>query len=715
MRSVAVVYHNTSAALSVGNGDGLRLGLYLDRGGAAGLYYVVTAQNAAGESGPSNTAQARGIAPLRPYWPDPLLLLPAPLLLLALGRSRRRKWAAPVGAALLGVAAVCLGAAVPGSRGAAVQRSAAAAQAPLPAPQQEPQEYLTRTITYTYDPLHRLTGAEYSTGERYEYAYDAVGNRTAYTVTTPLAGTTVTTYTYDAANRLLVSASPGHSVTYTWDDRGNLTNDGVFTYAYNSAGRLGRAQSITATIAYTYTADGLRVGQSVNGDEMTFTWDPAAGLAVVIRDTTTVYLYTPDGALLAERRDGQWTYPLRDTLGSVRQWSSDAGYVVGYVEYDPFGVPQQGIGVLDSPYGYTGEYQEKALGLIYLRVRWYAPVMGRFLQIDPWAGDYERPQSLNRFTYVENNPTNFVDPLGLCTACRQGSVVTVGGTGGIGLAARAGPSLEAKILTRLPDGTRVVIAEDTPVPGSGLWWHSTYLSQFTGMFVINYGRVWLANQYLFDDPQPLPPNSGSSLGTELRFTASPVSGVTYVQGFGATQWACDVCGGGDGMGECPNLSYTKGETECPYQGTRGLHNGLDLAVVNGTPVYWTGNVSGMVVKVDKEYLDAVPNVVIEAGGYWVVFGHLSSRVVERNKVVTAGTQLGTTGESHLHLGVVSMGGGKYYNPLYFFDSDVAITFVGLMGPYFEGEGPWSIKSYSAAGKCQGWFWGCNPDRTGIDR
>ena len=110
MRSVAVVYHNTSAALSVGNGDGLRLGLYLDRGGAAGLYYVVTAQNAAGESGPSNTAQARGIAPLRPYWPDPLLLLPAPLLLLALGRSRRRKWAAPVGAALLGVAAVCLGA-----------------------------------------------------------------------------------------------------------------------------------------------------------------------------------------------------------------------------------------------------------------------------------------------------------------------------------------------------------------------------------------------------------------------------------------------------------------------------------------------------------------------------------------------------------------------------------------------------------------------------
>ena len=83
------------------------------------------------------------------------------------------RWAAPVGAVLLGVAAVCLAGAVPGSRGAGVQRSAGA------------EEMVTRVITYTYDPLYCLTGAAYSTGERYEYAYDAVGNRTVYTGTTP--------------------------------------------------------------------------------------------------------------------------------------------------------------------------------------------------------------------------------------------------------------------------------------------------------------------------------------------------------------------------------------------------------------------------------------------------------------------------------------------------------------------------------------------------
>ena len=73
-------------------------------------------------------------------------------------------------------------------------------------------------------PLNRLTGATYSTGESFAYAYDEVGNRTALTTT---AGSTQ--YTYDEANRL----TSVDGVTYTWDARGNLTHDGTFTYTYN--------------------------------------------------------------------------------------------------------------------------------------------------------------------------------------------------------------------------------------------------------------------------------------------------------------------------------------------------------------------------------------------------------------------------------------------------------------------------------------------------
>ena len=60
-------------------------------------------------------------------------------------------------------------------------------------------ELVTRTITYTYDSLYRLTEADYSSGENFQYSYDAVGNRTVYTAT--VESTQVTTYSYDAANR----------------------------------------------------------------------------------------------------------------------------------------------------------------------------------------------------------------------------------------------------------------------------------------------------------------------------------------------------------------------------------------------------------------------------------------------------------------------------------------------------------------------------------
>lgn len=77
---------------------------------------------------------------------------------------------------------------------------------------------------------------------------------------TDAAGTT--TYTYDDANRLTSVALPGAGVqTYIWDDRGNLIHDGVFTYTYNAAGRMVRAERLTATLQYTYTADGLRIAQ----------------------------------------------------------------------------------------------------------------------------------------------------------------------------------------------------------------------------------------------------------------------------------------------------------------------------------------------------------------------------------------------------------------------------------------------------------------------
>jgi hypothetical protein len=44
--------------------------------------------------------------------------------------------------------------------------------------------------------------------------------------------------------------------------------------------------------------------------------------------------------------------------------------------------------------------------------RWYSPTVGRFLTEDTVLGDLGNTQSLNRYSYVMNNPINMVDPSG---------------------------------------------------------------------------------------------------------------------------------------------------------------------------------------------------------------------------------------------------------------------------------------------------------------
>ncbi|MEJ5261017.1 MAG: RHS repeat-associated core domain-containing protein [Anaerohalosphaeraceae bacterium] len=103
--------------------------------------------------------------------------------------------------------------------------------------------------------------------------------------------------------------------------------------------------------------------------------------------------------------------------------------MVSYM-YDGFGNVRAVSGTADNPYGFTGESQfTEADNLIFLRARYYAPALGRFLSRDPiltpvrlqgyvgWLLPYlnlhKSPQALHPYLYVLNNPVNHVDPTGL--------------------------------------------------------------------------------------------------------------------------------------------------------------------------------------------------------------------------------------------------------------------------------------------------------------
>jgi len=232
------------------------------------------------------------------------------------------------------------------------------------------------------DPLGRLVAADDTTGESSAYAYDAVGNRTVLTDTAGMH-----TYTYYAANRL----TGVDGVSYTWDARGNLRSNGVFTYTYDGAGRMVRAEGVSATVVYTYGLDSLLVGRSAGGAVTTYAWDWATGVPEMLSDGERLYLVGQETLGWAD--GAEWSYPLGDALGSVRQVVDGAGEVLDDRSWTPFGVEE---GTAQGGLGYTGEWWDAEVSLLYLRARWYDPTAGRFTQRDPWEGKLTNPQTMLR-------------------------------------------------------------------------------------------------------------------------------------------------------------------------------------------------------------------------------------------------------------------------------------------------------------------------------
>jgi len=74
-----------------------------------------------------------------------------------------------------------------------------------------------------------------------------------------------------------------------------------------------------------------------------------------------------------------------------------------------------GMEVMDAPRpgpGYTGHYRDVGTGLVYMQQRYYDPLVGRFLSVDPVATDSKNGWNFNRYNYAANNPYRFTDPDG---------------------------------------------------------------------------------------------------------------------------------------------------------------------------------------------------------------------------------------------------------------------------------------------------------------
>jgi RHS repeat-associated protein len=103
-----------------------------------------------------------------------------------------------------------------------------------------------------------------------------------------------------------------------------------------------------------------------------------------------------------------------DHLGSSSLITDNNGAVSERTEFYPFGLIrfEQRSG-FEAKYRFTGKERDPESGLDYFGARYYLPLVGRFISVDPAEADLEGPQAMNKYTYCRNNPLILIDPQGL--------------------------------------------------------------------------------------------------------------------------------------------------------------------------------------------------------------------------------------------------------------------------------------------------------------
>ena len=277
--------------------------------------------------------------------------------------------------------------------------------------------YLTNTNDRRLQAISN-TGLSTSNYLNLQFTSNAGGEMTGVTESSDVA--TV----YPATSSQSVSFNNLNQITslagqaYSYDADGNLTSDGAHTFSWDAENRLvGVTYTGQSGKATTFTYDGL-------GRRVAISNTPAGGGTA----TTTTYVWcgtalcqarnntgTPIREYLAEGEYLPGTTPLSlyygaDQVGTVRRVFSTDGSAPAY-SYDPYGNPLQSTAPV-TDFGYARMMNQRDTGLNLTLYRAYDPNSGRWLSRDPAGEGID--QGYNLYGYVNGDPINSIDPLGLC-------------------------------------------------------------------------------------------------------------------------------------------------------------------------------------------------------------------------------------------------------------------------------------------------------------
>jgi RHS repeat-associated protein len=198
----------------------------------------------------------------------------------------------------------------------------------------------TGLTTYAYDALNRLTSITNPKGQTTTFTYDALGRRTSMT----RANGAVTTYAYDGASQLTqlvhqLGAATINSFDYAYDRVGNRTTktsrDGAHDYTYDTLNRLTQAVNPLPTNpleTFNYDPVGNRTSSNQNGAS---NFNQANQL---LEDANFTYQYDNNGNMTRKtaKAGGAVTQYEYDAENKLVRFVSSVGATANY-KYDGLG------------------------------------------------------------------------------------------------------------------------------------------------------------------------------------------------------------------------------------------------------------------------------------------------------------------------------------------------------------------------------------------
>ncbi len=221
-------------------------------------------------------------------------------------------------------------------------------------------------------------------------------------------------YTYDAAGDLTTDPSTSPTRTFQWDAEGRPKSAAVdgstVTMIYNALGQTAERSSTGANV---YRQENL---YDVFGGEMaTYNGSGNAWWSQNVRlgnRSLLIYFGTTTRLLHANH------------LGTTTVVTDGTGAELQDQLFYPWGQTWTSVGSVFDLHFASLWQTEPDSNTYPTPNRRYTPAYGRWMSPDPAGGDVTNPQSLNRYAYVRNSPTTFIDPLGLCAAAPKGMEYT---------------------------------------------------------------------------------------------------------------------------------------------------------------------------------------------------------------------------------------------------------------------------------------------------